>query len=303
MSAKARAKSLRRVYRHAMRSEECEILDRILYRNRSQHRAGRYFRRVQCALRSRRRIDDVALWPYVNDGATFDVKLLEPLIRDYEDAYAHFKAVTEKAQEDLVEMISQSFFMPFCVAAWACLARIAAVEAQMHCEVVALAAAVRNVNLQGQAEEDLGEIVPGSREEGPAAAAAGRQPPETPGVQAAAQEPVVRKISSEAATTGPAVVNVKRPLVVESETLSLDLHTEPNFGQTAEPETSEAKFDNVAQGSFSALSERARAGGTFDPELPAPEKNTKEPRNPSSQKKRKKKKTASSEIDDIFGSL
>lgn len=144
---KLKVKALRRSFLHANRRAEMLLMERFLYRNRSQHHGARYFRRLQCAIRARKRLDALPLWPYILDGDAERIAghVLDDLVREYEQYREYFIGTAEKAKTDLIAMIAQGFFMPFCVATWSCLARIFTIEARIRSDVLALAATCRSL--------------------------------------------------------------------------------------------------------------------------------------------------------------
>jgi len=157
MSLKARLKVIKRCFRHPTRAAEFELLERILYRNASQHRGTRHLRLLRCAVRARSRLDALPLWPYIVDSEVEEVKqdLLEQLVQQYRSEWERFKEIVFKAQKELLKLVSQSFFLPICVAAWSCLARLYCIELKLSSEVGGLLSA----NSDKKQEEDIGEIV------------------------------------------------------------------------------------------------------------------------------------------------
>ncbi|KAJ8904790.1 hypothetical protein NDN08_001305 [Rhodosorus marinus] len=157
MSLKARLKVIRRCFRHPTRAAERELLERILYRNASQHRGTRHLRLLRCAVRARSRLDALPLWPYIIDCELEEIKqdLLEQIVQQYRSEWERFKQIVFKAQKELLKLISQSFFLPICVAAWSGLARLYCIELKLSSEVVGLLSA----NSDKKQEEDIGEIV------------------------------------------------------------------------------------------------------------------------------------------------
>mmetsp|Transcript_29022 Transcript_29022/g.112823 ORF Transcript_29022/g.112823 Transcript_29022/m.112823 type:complete len:184 (-) Transcript_29022:1079-1630(-) len=154
MSLKARLKVIKRCFRHPTRAAEFELLERILYRNASQHRGTRHLRLLRCAVRARSRLDALPLWPYIVDSEVEEVKqdLLEQLVQQYRSEWERFKEIVFKAQKELLKLVSQSFFLPICVAAWSCLARLYCIELKLSSEVGGLLSA----NSDKKQEEDIG---------------------------------------------------------------------------------------------------------------------------------------------------
>lgn len=163
------------VARHPQRAAEHAVLDRLYYKNRSQHRRAPYFHRLDRVRRVLRRVQRHRVWPALAAAAdpARPLAFSSLTVVDAEDALALLalasaRAVPAAATSVVAELVCRGHFVPFGVTVVALLARLYVVERQLAAELRAALTSMRVLLARGGAPgpsgfahggEDVGEPV------------------------------------------------------------------------------------------------------------------------------------------------
>lgn len=138
------------VAKHAQRKTEHAVLDRLYYKNRSQHCRAPYFRRLEHVRRVLRRVAEHRVWSVLADFADVSKPLAfsSLTVSDLEDLVALLNlasslAIPVAARSFVVELICRGHFVPFGVCIIALLARIYVIERQLCVEIAAALSSMR----------------------------------------------------------------------------------------------------------------------------------------------------------------
>jgi hypothetical protein len=171
-----RLAKVRAVSAHELRASEHGVLERVLYKNRSQHRRGPYFRRLEHVLRALRASRDHPAWIIVDGAAPSGVAPLafsDLTVLDLEDlqctlAVAPTTAIPVAARSVVAELVCRGHFLPFSLTIIAVLARLYVIERKLCAQLAAAVSEMRillAVGATGEAasclldDEDVGESI------------------------------------------------------------------------------------------------------------------------------------------------
>lgn len=148
---RGRFRRLLSTHTDALRHLEHKTFNRLLYRNRQQHRHGLYFHRLEHVRRLLRKITSHMVWNSVQhalgeDDSKAHSKRKAPLalstvtVQDLQSVEALLKVLVGQvipatAVRVTTELICRQHFIPFAVAIVACLARIFVIERKLVAEV------------------------------------------------------------------------------------------------------------------------------------------------------------------------
>ncbi len=193
-----RIRQLAALQSDVFRVHEHSTLDRLMYKNRNQHRRGPYFQRLEHVRRMVRKVNNHPAWRFVRSAASAPAasnskqkkaiskrRKAKPLsvsaetLCDFEELAAMLEnfveAIIPKAASHItLELICREHFLPFAVAVVAALARIYTVERALLRAVQGIAADARIMTAVpaksvtagtnrvfggGSVVEDVGEII------------------------------------------------------------------------------------------------------------------------------------------------
>jgi hypothetical protein len=127
---------------HAQRHTEHALLDRLYYKNRSQHRRAPYFRRLDHVRRILKKSASHRVWTSLSEAAdesralafsSLTVSDLDDLVAGL--SVAPYRAIPVAARALVVELVSRGYFIPFSLTAIAVLARLYVIERQLCIEL------------------------------------------------------------------------------------------------------------------------------------------------------------------------
>lgn len=159
---------------HKARSSEHSVFDRLLYKNRSQHRNAPYFRRLEHVRRTLRSVRTNPVWGVLENTfgtsavASSDVPFSTMVVSDIETLVGHLRALSTEqipraAQLVMVQLVSRGYFVPFSIGVIACLGRLYAMESVLQRKANAVLVEMQTLMMQsgdGQpADEDTGECI------------------------------------------------------------------------------------------------------------------------------------------------
>lgn len=176
LELRARIARVRLVVGHQVRLAEHIVFDRLLYKNRSQHRRAPYFRRLEHIRRCLRAITGHVAWKSMLQHAQDNVIAFSTItLGDLEAVEIRLHELNDctipvAARSIVLELICRGYFLPFSIAAMSAIARIRVIESRLQQELVAVISEMRAllaIDLaasQTEMTEDIGEPVLASDE-------------------------------------------------------------------------------------------------------------------------------------------
>lgn len=166
---RSRMLRVQKIAYHELRLSEHAVFDRLVYKNRSQHRRAPYFRRLEHVRRKLRAITKQAAWKTILHQPKREVMAFSSLtLSDFEALENSFRDLIQHvvpiaSRSIVTELICRGYFIPFSVAVMSSLSRILVVESTLAQQLTTVISEMRALLAIDQAatdsapQEDIGE--------------------------------------------------------------------------------------------------------------------------------------------------